>query len=94
MQHSRLPLPPAINTFTSPPFPRDTTPAAVRGAKRSKERITLGLLCNSTGSNLEKLCIIGRAAKPHCFRNWNVSKFAHYYHNKTAWMTTSVRILT
>jgi hypothetical protein len=81
----------AINIFISFPFSRDKAP--VRGAKKSKERITLGLLCNSTGSNLEKLCVIGRAAKPHSFRNWSVGKFVHYYHNKTAWMTTTVRLI-
>ncbi len=60
--------------------------------KNSKERITLGLLCNSTGECMEKPCVVGKAVKPHCFCNWNVSRFVHYYSNSTAWMKEGVSV--
>jgi DDE superfamily endonuclease len=65
----------------------------MRGTKNSKERITIGLLCNSTGECMEKLCVIGKAAKPHCFRNWAADRTVHYYNNSTAWMKDTITVL-
>lgn len=36
--------------------------------------------------------MIGKAAKPHCFRNWNASRYVHYYNNSTAWMKENVSL--
>ena len=39
----------------------------ISGVKVDKSRLTIGLLCNSDGSDKFEPLIIGRAAKPECF---------------------------
>jgi hypothetical protein len=62
----------------------------VPGTKLSMERITVGLLCNATGTDLEPLSTIGKAAKPRPFKNWDVRQHVRYYNNSTAWMKEDV----
>lgn len=58
------------------------------GGKLSKERVTILLCASATGEKFEPL-IIGKYAKPRCFKNQNLSYF-DYKSNKKAWMTSSL----
>ncbi|UYV76841.1 TIGD4, partial [Cordylochernes scorpioides] len=59
------------------------------GTKRSKERITFLAGTNMDGSDKLPLLVIGKYAKPRCFRKEkNLS--THYEANKTAWMTAVI----
>lgn len=58
------------------------------GGKRSKVRLTLLFCCNMSGSDKRKLLLIGKSAKPRCFKNVDVSRLpVQYTANKKAWMT-------
>lgn len=64
---------------------------AAKGFKASKDRITMLVTCNSTGTDKHQLLFIGNAARPHCFRQFNTSSFPFYWRsNKTAWMNTGI----
>ena len=63
----------------------------VEGTKRAKDRITILLCCNSTGMDLRKPLVIGKYAKPRCFKNINIRSLGiEYKNNKTAWMTGNI----
>lgn len=55
------------------------------GGKRSKERITLLLTTNATGTDKLKALVIGKSAKPRCFKGIK-SLPVEYHSNKKAWM--------
>ena len=57
------------------------------GYKKYKDRISLALCCNFSGTKKLKPLIIGRATKPRCFKDFNVEKFVEYTNSKRAWMT-------
>ncbi|XP_070377297.1 tigger transposable element-derived protein 6-like [Dermacentor albipictus] len=59
------------------------------GGKHSKKRVTVLLCCNMDGS--EKRCplVIGRSAKPRCFKGGK-SLPVKYVANKKSWMTGAV----
>src|SRR5699024_11532775 len=58
------------------------------GGKLSKERVTVLVIVNMTGSIKKKLLVIGKSKKPRCFRN--VKRLPVIYEsNKKAWMTRS-----
>ena len=61
------------------------------GGKRSKERLTLVLACNMLG-DFDRVLVIGKAAKPHAFRNLNVNTQlpVTWRFNKKAWMTSQL----
>lgn len=59
------------------------------GGKMSKERITVMVAANMTGSEKRKLFVIGKAKRPRCFRNVK-SLPVVYEHNKKAWMTSEL----
>ncbi|UYV80009.1 TIGD6 [Cordylochernes scorpioides] len=61
-----------------------------RGVKRMKQRITVLLCCNSTGTDKRRLLIIGKSAKPRCFRNFSPHFYCTYTSNRKAWMTSSI----
>ncbi|UYV65779.1 hypothetical protein LAZ67_3005441 [Cordylochernes scorpioides] len=61
-----------------------------RGVKRMKQRITVLLCCNSTGTDKRRLLIIGKSAKPRCFRNFSPHFYCTYTSNSKAWMTSSI----
>lgn len=49
------------------------------------------LLCAFGDGAMEKPLVIGRAAKPRCFKNINLKQLpVHWYSNRKAWMTTSI----
>ncbi|UYV80288.1 hypothetical protein LAZ67_18002305 [Cordylochernes scorpioides] len=61
-----------------------------RGVKRMKQRITVLLCCNSTGTDKQRLLIIRKSAKPQCFRNFSPHFYCTYTSNSKAWMTSSI----
>lgn len=59
------------------------------GGKSSKQRITALFCCNQAGSDKRKILIIGKSAKPRCFKNCH-SLPCEYTSNKKAWMTREI----
>ena len=60
------------------------------GGKKAKERITLALCVSLTGE-FERPLVIGRAAKPRCFKHLCLDKLpVTWKFNKKAWMTTEL----
>ncbi|GFS99635.1 tigger transposable element-derived protein 4 [Trichonephila clavipes] len=59
------------------------------GGKHSKERLTILLAVNMDGSEKITLLVIGKSAKPRCFKGIN-SFPTKYRSNKKAWMTTEL----
>lgn len=56
------------------------------GGKLSKERITVMVAANMSGTVKRKLLVVGKYAKPRCFKN--VKKLpVNYKNNKNSWMT-------
>jgi hypothetical protein len=67
-----------------------------RGAKVAKDRLTVGLTWNATGTNYWKLVFIGKAKRPRCFgrlRKLENIGGLYYHNNKVnkAWMRQDVR---
>jgi len=63
----------------------------ISGSKESKDRITIGVCVNSTGTDKCKLVMIGKHEKPRCFgKNLNSSSIVRYFWNKKAWMTVEI----
>lgn len=61
----------------------------LEGKKQDKERLTVVICCNEDGSEKIPLWIIGKYAKPRCFKNVNMSCLnCEYRANKRAWMTS------
>lgn len=58
------------------------------GEKMSKERLTI-LFCASMCGEKRKPLIIGKFAKPRCFKNNDISGF-NYYNNSKSWMTSQI----
>ncbi|GKF81012.1 CENP-B homolog protein 2-like protein, partial [Tanacetum coccineum] len=60
----------------------------LEGKKQDKERLTVAICCNEDGLEKLPLWIIGKYAKPRCFKNVNLNSLNCEYHaNKRAWMT-------
>ena len=60
----------------------------VSGKKKQKERITVALCANATGTNKLVSLVIGKSAHPGCFgKTFNPSVYVKYTSNKKAWMT-------
>ncbi|GFT18925.1 tigger transposable element-derived protein 6 [Trichonephila clavipes] len=59
------------------------------GGKHSKERLTILLTVNMDGSEKITPLVIGKSAKPRCFKGIN-SFPTNYRSNKKAWMTTEL----
>lgn len=65
--------------------------APVSGTKRNKQRVTVALVCNATGTHKVKPIVVAKAKRPRCFgKRFDPAIYCHYYHNKTAWMTSSI----
>jgi hypothetical protein len=63
----------------------------VCGKNLSKERITVGLAANATGTHKLTPVIVAHARRPRCFgKNFNPEIYCHYFYNKSAWMTAVV----
>ncbi|XP_066268105.1 tigger transposable element-derived protein 4-like [Branchiostoma lanceolatum] len=60
------------------------------GGKQAKDRVTIMLCASMTGEKLKPL-IIGKSARPRCFKHVNVRSLpVTYRNNKTAWMTSDL----
>ena len=60
------------------------------GGKMSKERSTVFLCANMAGK-LEKPLVIGKAAKPRCFKHLDINKLPVVWRsNRRAWMTAAL----
>ncbi|XP_066139197.1 tigger transposable element-derived protein 4-like isoform X2 [Euwallacea fornicatus] len=59
------------------------------GGKLSKERVTCLLAANMTGTEKLKIVLIGKSAKPRCFRGVTSLPLT-YKSNKKAWMTADL----
>lgn len=58
------------------------------GGKLSKDRLTIYLCASMTGEKRKPL-IIGKFAKPRCFKGHDLANF-NYTNNKKAWMTSDI----
>lgn len=59
------------------------------GRKKSKERVTLNLCSNASGTIKLPVHLIGKAKRPRCFRNMDMKLLPVKYTNqRNAWMTT------
>ena len=59
-----------------------------KGFKKDKERITVLLCCNASGTKKVLPFVLGKAKKPQCFKNINLNNLpVKYSNNKKAWMT-------
>ena len=57
-----------------------------KGGKLAKERLTVLLCASSRGEKLKPL-VIGKSAKPRCFKNANIKEFPILWRsNRKAWM--------
>ena len=60
------------------------------GRKKNKERLSIALCANSDGSHKLNPLIIGKYAKPRCFKHVDISNLPMIYRsNKKAWMLTT-----
>ena len=59
------------------------------GGKMSKDRLTVMVAANMTGSEKIKLLVIGKAKSPRCFKNIKTLP-VDYESNARAWMTSSL----
>ncbi len=62
---------------------------ACTGGKKGKQRVTIMVAANMTGSEKLPLLLIGRSANPRCFKNVK-SLPVEYISNKKAWMTAAI----
>jgi hypothetical protein len=60
-----------------------------RGTKmmKVKDRVTIYVCTNASGTDFYPLSIIGKSAKPHCFRSHSLK--LQYYNQKKAWSDTA-----
>ena len=59
------------------------------GSKKSKERVTVLVATNMTGTDRRKLLVIGKSREPRCFR-WRKSLPVTYQSSGNAWMTSDI----
>jgi hypothetical protein len=60
------------------------------GRKKNKERLSIALCANSDGSHKLPPLVIGKYAKPRCFKNVNIRNLPMTYQNNgKAWMLTT-----
>lgn len=62
-----------------------------KGRKKQKERVTLALCSNASGSDKMAPLLIGKSKNPRCFRGARVENLGIFYRsNKSAWMKGDV----
>lgn len=63
----------------------------VKGKRKDKERITILLCTNATGTDKLKPLVIGKSANPRCLKNVRRENLGVKYEaNKKAWMTSDI----
>ena len=81
-----------IITHLSQPDRTLTTTTDIRGAKKSKDCITLALAVNVTGTERLKPLVIHKFKYPRCFgKTFDPNSLVCFYNNKTAWMRSEAR---
>lgn len=55
------------------------------GSKKSKDRVTILLCCNMSGTDKREILLIGKSKQPRCFRGKTLP--CRYENNANAWMT-------
>ena len=61
------------------------------GSKKAMDRVSLFVCSNLTGSNKEKLLVIGRSANPRCFKGIHLDQLGVIYKsNRKGWMTKDI----
>lgn len=61
---------------------------SLSGYKKAMARMTVLCCSNMTGTDKKKLLVIGKSAKPRCFKGLKIDNMpVDYYHNRKAWMT-------
>ncbi|KIJ48163.1 hypothetical protein M422DRAFT_162816, partial [Sphaerobolus stellatus SS14] len=77
--------------FAFAPPDRGLATKQMSGKKTDKFRLTLGVACNTDGSEKLKLLFIGKSARPRCFKSKSLcSEGFDYYNNKKAWMMQEI----
>ena len=77
-------------TFMQPDRTLSTT-IDVRGFKKAKDHITVGLAVNSTGEECLKPTVIHKSKRPRrSGKTFNPDSVVSYYSNKKAWMCSEV----
>ena len=72
-----------------PNYTLETT--KVSGTKKSKDRITVALTSNATGTTKLKPFVISKVNRPRCFgKTYNPETYVRYRHNAKAWMTSEL----
>ncbi len=72
-------------------IPSKTVWKSVRsGYKVLKDRISVMLCTNMTGTHKLKPLVIGKANNPHCFRNFKPQTLVNYEASKKTWMTSGI----
>jgi hypothetical protein len=80
-----------LTSSSSAPPDRGLSTKQMSGKKADKFRITLGLACNSDGSEKLPPLFIGKSAKPVPFQRKSPRTQGFvYYNNKKAWMTMEI----
>ncbi|CAG8778276.1 25189_t:CDS:2, partial [Dentiscutata erythropus] len=70
---------------------RSLATQCLSGRKVDKERLSIALCTNANGSHKMVTFVIGKYAKPRCFKNINFKNLAVMYKNSAkAWMITSL----
>ena len=59
------------------------------GSKKSKDRVTVLVACNMTGSDKRRLLVIGKSRDPRCFRGKKGLPVS-YNNSQNAWMTSDI----
>jgi hypothetical protein len=62
---------------------------ACTGGRKSRERLTVLLCCNAEGTEKLAPLVIGKFAKPRCFKNISTLP-CKYTNNSDAWMTANI----
>jgi hypothetical protein len=61
------------------------------GSKKAMDRISVLCCSNMSGTDKRKLLVIGKSAKPRCFKGLKMDSLpVEYYANKNAWMTSKI----
>jgi hypothetical protein len=61
------------------------------GRKKNKERLSIALCTNADGSHKLNPLVIGKFAKPRCFKNINIGNLPVIYRNNSkAWMLSTI----
>jgi hypothetical protein len=76
--------------FSSPPD-RGIVSKQMSGKKSNKFRITVGFMCNATGTEKWPIFYIGKSKQPRCFGKKTPERHGFWYrNNKTSWMTSEI----